>query len=391
MASKEKSGSDSVSPVITRPADSEDDIAADFDLGFVASGQSSPAPILNGGNATSPEGEILFRPQNRVSATPSKLPKARQQSSHVVDIRGREQVPSVTSIKRESSEAPWKFSAAECIELSDSEHVPFDISIKKESQTLWNYSKAELVELSDSEQMPFTTPIKNENSTAPWKFSEAELIELSDSEYTHFDISVKKEEVETLWKFSDAERIELSDSEQTPFTTPIKHEKSIAPWKFLGAERIELSDSEHEIICRSQNPADSSIFEIGDQEHHGQDASQYQGLPNSQKCRREGDQGLHLGSQDQYLDSGEAHPQTTMSDQSNMGSQSNGMSNVQNIQRMLAERALGKPLVGSADVILNNFQASHSRASGIDTENSHDWMNATIDSDMDPGATYVFY
>lgn len=188
------------------------------------------------------------------------------------------------------------------------------------------------------EQDSIVASIKKEESIVPWKFSKAECIEILNSEQSPSLAPIKKEESMT-WKFSQGEFVDLSDPKQIFPLALIKKEEPVTPWKFTKSERVELLDSEDEVSYQNQLPAKSSI--------HG-DTNDYD----------------HVG---------------------------NAKLELQYRQKMLAERAIGKPLPEGANQLFNKLQMSHLQIPDADTEDPNAWMSATVDLDADPHASYVLH
>lgn len=231
---------------------------------------------------------------------------------------------------------------------------------KEEVEIPWTFSKAECIELSDSEQSPSLILIKEEEEPMTWKFLGGECIDLMDLEQDPADISIKKETPDAPWKFLGGECVDLMGLEQDPADISIKKETLDAPWKFTKSELVEL-DTEDEIPHQNQLPATSST-------HEGMENMDYENL----NC--------------EDVD----HENTNNEDANNKDSEESARSRIRYYQKILAERALGRPLAEGADQLFNRLQNSHPQTSDNDALDAHSWMNATIDPDTDSGTAYVF-
>lgn len=227
-------------------------------------------------------------------------------------------------------------------------------------------------------------PTVKDEYEVPWRFSEAEHIEISDSEQNPFIISAKKNDFGTPWKFLEKEFIELSDSEQNLYVMPIK-EEPMASRNFSETEPVKLSDSEHDIPSQTRFSGDSSILKGTNHENYGEGADQSQDLSAGLDYGQEAHQVLDQEPLDMNPDVRRTHSRQILDGQSKAERQNNRVSKLQRFQERLAEHALGKSLVEGAD----KLQKSPSRTSGTDAADPNDWMNATLDSDTDPGARYV--
>ena len=220
-----------------------------------------------------------------------------------------------------------------------------------------NIGSSEAVQEQDS----IINRIKKEEVEIPWTFSKVEYIELSDSEQSPSLIPIKEEEEPMTWKFLGGECIDLMDLEQDPADISVKKETIDAPWKFTKSELVALSDTEDEIPHQNQLPVTSSIHEgMEDMDHENMNREDLN------------------------------HENTKNADANNKDSEESVRSRIQYYQKMLAERALGRPLAEGADQLFNKLQTSHPQTSDNDALDANSWMNATIDPDADSGAAYAF-
>lgn len=224
------------------------------------------------------------------------------------------------------------------------------------------------------EQDSIVIPVKKEDVIKQWTSSEAECIDLSDSEQSPFLIPIKKEEPMT-WKFSGGECINLLDSEQDPAGMHIKKENPDVSWNFTKLELVELSDTEDGIPGQTQLLADSSTHEDANQEETSHEEINHDHEDANHENGNRGDINhgkMNFGAMD-HEDSWES-----------------AKSKMQHYQKILAERALGRPLAEGADRLFNKLQTPHVQNSDTDALDPNSWMNATIDPDADSGAAYAF-
>lgn len=207
--------------------------------------------------------------------------------------------------------------------------------------------------------------IKEEDSDGAWKFGAQEFVDLSAPEP-----EIKVEDTDKGWKFSSREIVDLSAPE-----IRIKEEDVDGIWKISNQELIELSDSEHDFQTRDQEPTNSLKLP----NDHGQNASQTQGKQAGHDHNQQGDKN---GNTDQVL------PQEIMHEQNPIDRWNIDAAEKEQTLSVLVERALEKILGGGTN-LLNNLQPLHQQTSGTDEVDPNAWMNATVDSDTDPEATYV--
>ena len=212
------------------------------------------------------------------------------------------------------------------------------------------------------EQNSIIKPIKKEEIMTQWTFSEAECIELSDSEQSPCLMPIK-DEGPMKRKFSGGECIDLSDFEQDPAALSIKKENPDTPWNFTRLEVIELSDTEDGVAGQNQSPAISSIHEDMDHEFTSNEDVNCVGMNGGDM------QNKNANDQD---------------------GEESARSKMQHHQKMLAERALGRPLAEGVDQLFDKLQTSQLQISDPNALDSNSWMTATIDPDADQGAVYAF-
>ena len=212
------------------------------------------------------------------------------------------------------------------------------------------------------EQNSIIKPIKKEEIMTQWTFSEAECIELSDSEQSPCLMPIK-DEGPMKRKFSGGECIDLSDFEQDPAALSIKKENPDTPWNFTRLEVIELSDTEDGVAGQNQSPAISSIHEDMDHEFTSNEDVNCVGMNGGDM------QNKNANDQD---------------------GEESARSKMQHHQKMLAERALGRPLAEGVDQLFDKLQTSQLQISDTNALDSNSWMTATINPDADQGAVYAF-
>lgn len=285
------------------------------------------------------------------------------------------------------------------IRLDDSEddlEASFDLNSLAASQTSTGFPLNGVITIPPAEgqeQDNIVSPVKKEESMTSWKFSGGEFIDLSDSDQIPLLTSIKTEELVTPWKFSIGELIEILDSEQNSASIPIKQEKPEGPWKFTKLELVELPDTEDEVSNQSQLPANSSTHADKDHEDTNHDDT------NHEKTHKEDTNHEDTNYEDMnHADMN--HENANHEDKNNEDKNNENMnhevgresarSKLQYLQKMLAERALGRSLAEGADQLFTKLQTPHLKTSDIDSLDGNSWMNATIDSDVDPGAAYAF-
>lgn len=217
------------------------------------------------------------------------------------------------------------------------------------------------------EQNSIVNPIKKEEIMTQWTFSEAECIELSDSEQNP-DLIPVKDEGPMTWKFSGGECIDLLDFEQDPAALSIRTENSDTPWRFTRLEPVELSATEDGVPGQNQLPAISSIHEDMNHESTNNEDVIYVGMNG-------GDLQNKIANN---------------KNENDQDGEESARSKMQHHQKMLAERALGRPLAEGADQLFDKLQTSQLQISDTNALDSNNWMAATIDPDLDPCAVYAF-
>jgi hypothetical protein len=192
-----------------------------------------------------------------------------------------------------------------------------------------------------------------------------------------------KEEWDARWKFADMEHIDLTDS-----VMPTPEQEREQTEKIPHTGLIHCSSSENDILFQAQISASSPVGE-GNKEDCFQAATRNHNREVVQEHRREADQHGNRESQDPSRASDPLPTQTHLHKHNQFNGRNNDLNRMHQVQKLLAERALGKPLAEDADVLFNKLQPSHSLASGTDERDPNTWMNATVDSDTDPGSTYA--
>ena len=150
-------------------------------------------------------------------------------------------------------------------------------------------------------------------------------------------------------------------------------ESSSSHWLYLEDGTIEILDSDEEsALSRHPSPVVLSLHPINGDSEVGK---------------------MDMESEVEQAKDQQAEFVSTQTDYSEIYGNSTTVklsieaSKMQQLQKSLAERALGKPL--AAEVMFTGFQPAPIHSTGTNEEDPNAWMNATVDSDADAAVMCV--